>query len=105
MGNAHLASAKMRSPAGLGRDNDPPHWTAKLLLVASRPGPWRGFGLLSPPAPRGLDRRTGPIAQQRRGTQPDPSEPPKAGVRAGRRFVGPPAPVLNLFGNAALELP
>ena len=54
-----LASAKMRSRAGLDRVNDPPHWPAKLSLVASRPGPWRGFGLLSPPAPRGFERGPG----------------------------------------------
>ena len=42
-----------------------------VSTVASRPGPRRGFGLLSPPAPRGFDRRTGPTAPKRRGTQHD----------------------------------
>jgi len=38
-----------------------------VAIVASRPGPWRGSGILSPPAPRGLAIGPGQLPK-RRGT-------------------------------------
>src|SRR5262245_61371808 len=88
IGNSHLASAKMRSPAGLGRDNDPPYWAAKLSLVASRPGPWRGFGLLSPPAPGVSIDGPGQLPNNEEARDQFQVSLPRPASRAGRRFEG-----------------
>src|SRR5262249_28967279 len=51
--SGHLAYAKKRPRAGRATDNVPPQWL-DMLTALPRPGPWRGLGILSPPAPRGF---------------------------------------------------
>src|SRR5262245_47331322 len=63
-----LASAPMRSPTGPARVNDPPQWAAMLRSLPLGPVQWRGSGILSPPAPRGLAVGPGQLLR-RRGTR------------------------------------
>ena len=83
----HLASAQKRSLASLRPVKHPPQRIAKVASLPLGPVRRRGFGLLSPPAPRGFDRRTGPIKQEyeaRQKASKKPSRTLKAGFQAGR---------------------
>jgi hypothetical protein len=83
MGGRHLASAKLPSRVGRDRVNHPPQWLAMLASLPLGPVQRRGFGLLSPPAPRGQTDGPGHLLNNEEAWRTTF----EAGALAGLRFL------------------